>query len=492
MLLTLLPHSPFGQANCTIGNSKLLHRPWKDTLQAVGEVFPTGRGCSQVNLQCEGFKYRDRLLTKAYRAGEEIQSLSRFVGAQRLAFQKLLKKYRKWTDSSELGNRFRKEILDRRTSFSKTDFEPLLAQWTEVLASVRAPFINGINWPSGPTDVDKEGCQSQQSVLDKFPTGSAQNQATKSQHATENLSSATVLQAAWEDGSNLEIDTALATIPFGQRSTKAVYWIHPDNIIQIHVLLLQYTRLQRSNETMPSPERPSSPRGSIGSHFNKCSPRTDEELGVIICDDLERLAQRQSSETISDSENRAGSASEKAAASVRYSQNGDAIIVVGTATKDEGKSAKSDWELHTRKARIKRKAIHRLFSTSSGDRSAIADKSEKVEEISQWLAQHREIKPLVHLQLRRTRFVGLKNSTTNGLWATLDKHISLRRCSAELLARDTTFDETDEAGNKDSEIFPHAVLEIRTEGSADTDVIAALDASYLVRLSSPNQSLLLI
>ncbi|KAI9873773.1 MAG: hypothetical protein M1830_010614, partial [Pleopsidium flavum] len=31
------------------------------------------------------------------KAGEEIQSLSRFVGAQRLAFQKLLKKYNKWT-----------------------------------------------------------------------------------------------------------------------------------------------------------------------------------------------------------------------------------------------------------------------------------------------------------------------------------------------------------------------------------------------------------
>ena len=368
----------------------------------------------------------------------------------------------------------------------------MLAQWTQVLASVRAPFINGINWPSGLTDANKEGCQSQQSVLDKSSNGSSQNQATKSQQEIEDLSRATVLQAAWEDGSNLEIDTALATIPFGHRSAKAVYWIHPDNIIQMHVLLLQYTRLQRSNESIPSPERPSSPRGSIGSHFTKCSPRTDEELGVIICDDLERLARRQSSETISEYENRAGSASEKAAASLRYSQNGDAIVVVGAATKDEDKSATSDWELQTRKARVKRKAIHRLFSTSSGDQSVIADKSENLEDISRWLAKHKDIKPLVHLQLRRTRFVGLKNSTTNGLWATLDKHISLRRCSAELLAHDITFEVTDKAGNKDSEFFPHAVLEIRTEGSADTDVIAALDASYLVRLYSPNHLLLLI
>ena len=403
------------------------------------------------------------------------------MGAQRLAFQKLLKKYRKWTGSAELGNRFRKEVLDRRISFSKTDFEPLLMQWTEVLASVRAPFIKGTNWPSGPTDAKKEEYQSQQLVPHKSPSGSKQDKAAKSQQAIEDPSSATVLQAAWEDGSNLEIDTTLATTPFGHRSTKAVYWIHPDNIVQIHVLLLQYTRLQKSNETIPSPERPSSPRGSIGSQSAKCSARTDEELGVIICDDLEIFAQRQSSETISDSENRVGSASEKAAASIRYSPNGDAVITVGVATQDYGNPEDLGKQLPARKARVKRKAINRLFRNSGGDPSAIADKVEAFERISQWLTQHKEIQPLVQVQLWRTRFVGLKNSATNGLWATLDKHISLRPCSAELLASDQAFEMINDGGKK-SDLFPHAVLEIRTEGSVDADVIAALDDSYLVRL----------
>lgn len=431
------------------------------------------------------------LLIKGGRAGEEIQYLSRFVGAQRLAFHKLLKKYRKWTGSSELGSRFRKEILERPTSFSKTDFEPLLAQWTEVLASVRAPFINGINLQSGPTQNSEGECRSPQLIPHKSPGGSAQNQVARGQHAIENLSSAVVPQAVWEDGSTLEKDAALATIPFGRSSAKAAYWIHPDNIVQIHVLLLQYTRLQKSNDTIPSPEHPASPRGSIGSHSAKCSPRTDEDLGVIICDDLERFAQKQSSETISDSENRAGLAPEKAAASIRYTSNGDAVVVLGATTKDDGECVDSGRDLCARKARVKRKAVQRLFSTSGGDPGAITDKSNDFERTRQWLVGHKEVQPLVQLQLRRTRFVGLKNSVTNGLWATLDKDISLRRCSAELLADDQGFEMINDGGKRDSERFPHAVLEIRTEGLADAGVMAVLDASYLVRLSDLICSLLL-
>ncbi|CAD6589745.1 MAG: hypothetical protein ASARMPRED_004190 [Alectoria sarmentosa] len=447
----------------------------KQTSQLEIRSLPTGRGKIPIK-RLEKFS---RLEEAVLKAGEEIQSLSRFVGAQRLAFQKLLKKYRKWTGSSELGNRFRKEVLDRRTSFSKTDFEPLLAQWTEVLASVRAPFVDGIYWHSDPREPKKGEFQSQKAVPHKFSSDSAQNQAARSQHVSKDLNSAANLQAAWEDGSNLEIDTALATIPFGHRATKAAYWIHPDNVVQIHVLLLQYTRLQKSNEMASSPENPSSPRVSISGHRAKSSSRTDEELGIIICDDLQRFARRQSSETISESENCAGFASEKAAASIRYSPNGDAVVVVGAATKDAAKSADSSREFSFTKADYKRKAVQRLFSTLGGDQGAIVDESKNPEPVSHWLAGHNEVQPLVQLHLRRTRFVGLRNSATNGLWATLDKDISMRSCPPELLASDKGFNMADDGGKKYSEVFPHAVLEIRTEGSVDTDMIAALDASYL-------------
>ena len=51
--LILLLHSSFGQANCTIGDSKLPYRPWKDTYQALGEILQAGRGRHKVSHQCE-------------------------------------------------------------------------------------------------------------------------------------------------------------------------------------------------------------------------------------------------------------------------------------------------------------------------------------------------------------------------------------------------------------------------------------------------------
>ena len=303
---------------------------------------------------------------------------------------------------------------------------------------------------------------------------------------SRDLSSAADLQSAWEAGSNLEIDAALATVPFGRKAAKAAYWIHPDNIVQIHVLLLQYTRLQKSKETNSSPKRSSSPRGSISGHPAKCS-RTDEELGIIICDDLQSFAQRQSSETIGNSEHCAGFASEKAAASVRYSSNGDAVVVVGATANDDGKSVDADTKAFPRKARFKRKDVQRLFGTSSGDQGSIVDGSKDSEGVSNWLAGHKEVQPLVQLQLRRTRFIGLRNNAKNGLWATLDRDISMRSYPPEVFASDKGFNMISDGG-KDSEIFPHAVLELRTEGPVDTEVIAALDASYLVNLFEPSIS----
>lgn len=53
VLLILLPHSSFGQANRTTRNSKFPYRPWKDTYQALGEILQAGGGRHQVSLRCE-------------------------------------------------------------------------------------------------------------------------------------------------------------------------------------------------------------------------------------------------------------------------------------------------------------------------------------------------------------------------------------------------------------------------------------------------------
>lgn len=417
------------------------------------------------------------LLTQR-RAGEDIQSLSRFVGAQCTAFQKLLKKYKKWTKSSALGVRFRAEVLDRPTSFSRRDFEPLLTQWTEVLAAVRAPFIDRGNWHSGlPNSI--EGSQPDFSVQKK-PLKSLTKQLN--QESAGNTNSVSELHSVWEEGSNIDIDTALAALPLGRGATRAVYWVHPDNVVQVHVLLLQYTRLHRSNSNV-SPESPLSskslPRASFSNSSARPASRTDDESGVIVCDDLQRFSKTRSSETISITEDCPGTVAEKAAASIRFSPSGEAVVVVDIDSGRLGYSANWNEKCLPKIVRFKRKNVRQLFEAPSIDHIA-KDGGDDPKRVFEWLTQHREVQPLVQLLSRRTRFVGLRNSKDGGVWATLDKDISMKVCSFESLASGKGLTTISEGGMIDSEAFPHAILEVRVEGDADSKLVEALNSSHLV------------
>lgn len=413
-----------------------------------------------------------RIEEAALKVGEDIQSLSRFVGAQVLAFQKLLKKYKKWTSSAELGIRFRSEVLDRPSSFSKQDFEPLLEQWTEVLNAVRAPFANGVNWQS---ELGRQG---------KPQTGPLKHKHEANQSSNRDPNSVADLHAAWESGSNIEIDTALAILPLGRGATKAAYWVHPDNIVQVHVLLLQYTRVQRSEDSVSSSGSRSSsrstPHGSSCGLNGRHGIRTDNEIGCIICDDLERFAKMRSSETISASEESPGTAAEKAAASIRYSTKGEVIVAVDTICDNASPGAESYTTHLPRKAKFKRKALRQLFEASRSEQCPKADESKESQRVREWLDEHQEVQPLVQVQARRTRFVGLKNDDANGIWTTLDKDVVIRKCPAERLANGDYLSPPSEQEKDGSETFPHAVLEVRIEGDGDTGMITALDSSHLV------------
>lgn len=86
-------------------------------------------------------KYESELL----QCGSDIQSLERFVGAQVVAFRKILKKYRKWTGSSTLGSRFRDTVLSHPKSFTKRDFSHLQSEQEDLMVTIRDAF---------PTDGD--------------------------------------------------------------------------------------------------------------------------------------------------------------------------------------------------------------------------------------------------------------------------------------------------------------------------------------------------
>ncbi|KAK7755948.1 hypothetical protein SLS62_001890 [Diatrype stigma] len=96
---------------------------------------------------------RQRRLTK-YRqqineCGDDINALSRFVGAQVVAFRKILKKYKKWTRSITLGSRFRDNVLSSPKSFTNRDLSALRTQVRDVLATLQAA-TSGLSSPLQP------------------------------------------------------------------------------------------------------------------------------------------------------------------------------------------------------------------------------------------------------------------------------------------------------------------------------------------------------
>ncbi|KAL9002076.1 MAG: hypothetical protein Q9188_004968, partial [Gyalolechia gomerana] len=459
-------------------NRRLIHLD-----KQVGQLqqrFPSSH-TQKVSVRClERFAKAEKAAEKA---GEEIRSLARFVGAQKLAFTKLLKKYQKWTSSTGLETRFQSKVLNQSTAFSKRDFQPLLTQYTNLLAAVRAPFErdgNGTNQSRGDTYQPriKNGTASGS----RTTSGQRSIQSTHADKESQQ-STAAKIQTTYQNSSDVDFDSALAVLPLGRLGGKASYWIHPDNLVELHVLLLQYTRLRRTTNPDANDSRRQSRRTSTSGNGNCLVSGGDEDVGLVICDDLHKFARGQSSAPISDTEESAGGVLEKAAAAVRYSSNGEALLAVNMSSSDTKEFTASGpfWTL-----RIKRKTVRHLFdsgrSSSARDRLIREQDSEddkSLISVQKWLKGHQEIQPLVELRCKRTRFVGLKNDESSGTWATLDRDIMVKKTPGGFFSTKEGDLSFDDAENRGFVSFPFAVLEIRYEGNSGTDLLAALDETHL-------------
>ena len=418
------------------------------------------------------------------KAGEDIQALSRFVGAQRLAFQKLLKKYKKWTSSSTLGKRFQQEVLGQPSSFSKRDLGPLLSQWTDTLAAVRAPFDAGLTW--------KEPAASQGRPRVHSGTGASHQDQCDDDNAAgtfgESATASSSLNAVFKSGADVDVDTALAVCPFGDNGGMATYWIHPDNLVEIHILLLQYTRLWLGNKSARSSSNSassrSSRRGSVHGSTNGCIPGPDDGVDTIVCDDPHILRNHKGIAKVVEADSLPGKVPEQAAASIRYSLIGEAVVVVGTSS--EG-STTSGWRRGTmRKAKIKRKAIRQLFEVNqSSPTQRQSSQMQDCESIRQWLYTNQEVQPLLHIRSTRTRFLGLGNDENQGIYATLDQNTIMERTSLEQL---DSVEGTSDFNDAESVKFPYAVLQVRWEGRSAINLIQVLDESHLVSFLPSHRS----
>ncbi|KAJ8108376.1 hypothetical protein OPT61_g8216 [Boeremia exigua] len=388
------------------------------------------------------------------KTAEEIRSLSRFVVVQRTGFAKILKKYKRWTSDRELQHAFRDEVSGRPDSLFQLDLGYLLDQYIDVLGALRSVF-DGHNATTAHT----------KNIDVQLP--------------------AARISKALEHDDQLDFDLALSTVPLGANGHKATFWVHPDHVVEVQVLLLQHMRLH-TKSTKATSRRPSAnatPRrrqsSSAGTDRNFGN---EDHVGLQVLDYAEAFALKQNASTIGSSEEARGNVGIKAAAHVRFSAAAEAAIVVCTATDPRTQSPGG-----LKIAKLKRRFTDAFLDTSKPlpdkqnvrfvDRTgSFYDGEEEAQSIRQWLSEHKEIKPIAGVGAKRTRFAGLHNNSSGGIWATLDREVFMK----ESLVKDLANDDWAQTAILGSAVFPHAILEVRREGTHSASLIQTLDRSHLV------------
>ncbi len=342
-------------------------------------------------------------MLRLYRAGEEIRSLSRFQAVQKTGFTKILKKYKRWTNDRGLSHDFKKDIMSQPDSLFQLDLSFLLDQYIDVLSALRSVF-------------DNEGISTVH--------GSSANAR----------SSAARITKALETGEELDFDLALATVPLGSQGNKATYWVHFDHVVELQVLLLQQMLLFLGNSKSSShessfhatPGRRRSSTTEIDKYLGN-----DEEVALVVLDHAESFAVKQSSSTIASSEESRGTIGMKAAGNIRCSSTGKATVIVCTESNTE-----QQLPMNTKAAHTDRKALRAFLDPSSEMPHSDLFESQDEDQnkttrddnlaVRKWLLEHKSIKPIAGVVSKRTRFLGLHNNSTGGIWATLDNDVYMK------------------------------------------------------------------
>lgn len=390
------------------------------------------------------------------RTGEEIRSLSRFQVAQRTGFTKILKKYKRWTRDREFSQVFKEQIINQSDSLFQLDLSYLLDQYIDVLGALRAVF----DADGAPTaNTDDNGAQSAAGRISRI----------------------------LEHGDELDFDAALTTIPLGTHGNRATYWIHPDHFVEAQVLLLQHMRLYaggaksatRVQSARTTPARRQSSVANTDKYFG-----TGDDVAHLILDHAEAFAMRQNASTIGSTEATKGNVVFKAAGTVQCVASGEATVAVRIENKSQ-QSPVVDIKL----ARVGAKSLQSLWgggasrenassiaSMAPGDKNPSGYNDADTTAIKQWLSEHEEVRPIAGIASKRTRFTGLHNTSAGGLWASLDRDVYMKASMSD----DLSSDDWPSAAQSKAVKFPHAILEVRREGTHAASLIQLLDRTHLV------------
>ncbi|PSN63869.1 hypothetical protein BS50DRAFT_499556 [Corynespora cassiicola Philippines] len=374
------------------------------------------------------------------KAGEEIRSLSRFQTAQRIGFYKILKKYKRWTKDPDLELRFKEEV-EKPDSFFKLDLGYLLDQYIDVLGALRTAF-------------DGSGGSSPSAKISR------------------SLSAASQISKATDEGSEVDFDLAFSMLPLGSQGSKATYWVHPDHVVEVQVLLLQHMRLY----TGPHARPPSTPRDSpfASPLRRKSSTNVDRYFGnedtggLLVLDHPDSFAFKRNASTVGSNEEATGSTGVRSAGNVRWAASGESAVIVGLEDNSEA----------VKVAKLKRKYIEAFLNLNApfDYNQEMPSPENDLKAVRQWLTEHTEARPIAGVCAKRTRFIGLHNSQVGGTWATLDRDIFMKGNIQTALKNEEWVSDA----RSGAAVFPHAVLEVRREGHHFAGLIQTLDRSHLV------------
>jgi SPX domain protein involved in polyphosphate accumulation len=407
-----------------------------------------------------------KLEHEAITTGEEIRSLSRFIAAQRTAFRKLLKKYKKWSGSSALGARFNAEVLDKPSSFTHVSLGEQFDWWTVLLQAIRAA-----QKPTAPIT------STAQNVNATRPRA----QARKPQE--DSAAIAQQFLGAVDSMNDVTFDTAFSEIPMGETGTRAVYWIHSEQLIELQVLVLQHLRLYITKPTLePSSSFSQSPAISRRSSVSLNSKAAQEsDSGTVYLDQPENYGQRQSSATVNDSESHITASPTRAAIAARWATSVDDAVISFRSEKYTGRKGTTKLRRKHLGAFLDAQRDFKPWKTA-GQVPPINDGPDfapgdvlTTDEARKLLEDKKDIQPLVALLSKRTRYVGLANAATAGQWATLDAQITFKKVAKDDLAGKDWISNL----SRNAKEFPFAVLRVRQEGKFTRDLIEVLDQSHL-------------
>ncbi|KAF2759526.1 hypothetical protein EJ05DRAFT_498738 [Pseudovirgaria hyperparasitica] len=433
--------------------------------QQISRLAGREKSLSRARIPARRLERYAKLEDDVLKVGQELNGLSRYLNAQRTAFRKLLKKYRKWTGNDTLHTTVKDLVMDQPGSCWKLDLSPMFDRYTELLQFIRSAFE-----PSATA-----------SLASRFTSG-------RETIPANTLQAIASIQNAVDAHSELDFDLSLATTPFGHRGGKAIYWVNPESAIELQVLLSRHMRLlvpQAKLRSSPFASELSSPIDSPTRRQSIPGAEGEDKgdhVGTLILDNERRYAEQEIGKTIEDNEGVPGRTPAKALGQVCWSSAGEAAMAVGLNSGHETDATV------TMPAKTKRKHLHDLLDVSRpfsrhASSAMLRDyyldddttDNDAATSVRDWLSHHSEVTPIAAHCAKRTRFLGLTNNSSRAVWATLDQDVHFKRTEIA----DVCEAEWSRNMRQNSARFPHCVLEVRHEGFESAELVNILDNSHL-------------